>query len=90
MHPPICDKTAPPHLENPGSATVSDVLKKEGDTEGLGGVPRVMHVIDLNTSQHPSFRGTVLKEGGQFFQEGCQGQAVEGGYPGWKGLRRDC
>ena len=22
MRPPICDKTAPPHLENPGSATV--------------------------------------------------------------------
>ena len=21
MRPPICDKTAPPHLENPGSAT---------------------------------------------------------------------
>ena len=23
MRPPICDKTAPPHLENPGSATVT-------------------------------------------------------------------
>ena len=23
MRPPICDKTAPPHLENPGSATVN-------------------------------------------------------------------
>ena len=68
---------------------ISDVLKKEGDTEGLGGVPRVMHVIDLNTSQQPSLRGAVLKERGQFLQERCQGQGVERGYQGWKGLRRD-
>ena len=26
MRPPICDKTAPPHLENPGSATVMDLV----------------------------------------------------------------
>ena len=26
MRPPICDKTAPPHLENPGSATVKGGL----------------------------------------------------------------
>ena len=27
MRPPICDKTAPPHLENPGSATVFVLFK---------------------------------------------------------------
>ena len=25
MRPPICDKTAPPHLENPGSATDTQI-----------------------------------------------------------------
>ena len=30
MRPPICDKTAPPHLENPGSATgVGDAMSKK-------------------------------------------------------------
>ena len=28
MRPPICDKTAPPHLENPGSATDSFLLPR--------------------------------------------------------------
>ena len=32
MHPPICDKTAPPHLENPGSATDTWRHCREMDT----------------------------------------------------------
>ena len=29
MRPPICDKTAPPHLENPGSATVQPKIRSQ-------------------------------------------------------------
>ena len=38
MRPPICDKTVPPHLENPGSATVDKMDKlqlTEEETEEL-------------------------------------------------------
>ena len=52
MRPPICDKTAPPHLENPGSATEKGSLQNKealatvtGIEDGTGSIGGALRQI---------------------------------------------
>ena len=50
VRPPICDKTAPPHLENPGSATDIcdlDLLKQTGEFPKISNCTQYAHHITL-------------------------------------------
>ena len=57
MRPPICDKTAPPHLENPGSATGTARFCGSGGTLGYG--PRLGDMVP---------RGRYGPEGGMILR----------------------
>ena len=50
MRPPICDKTAPPHLENPGSATV-DVMLCETERPRLLSGLLLSHPVKIHNHQ---------------------------------------